>query len=160
MASCFKCAVVDRSQGVADPIGVCQNCSSLACFDHGTRLAKIAAFKCVLCVVSDLLDSSGLIVHEAPSEPPPGGDGGSDQPAGTPSPGGGGERQEIAVVSHNEFELSPVTARIAELSATHRQWALETVDGLIDQLLAFGDQDRRPEMVSNIVVTSDETTVR
>jgi|GEM_PF-3932702 len=159
MASCFKCSVVDKVGFEAEPIGVCANCHSLTCVDHGTRLRGVPEFKCVFCATADLKTAAGLIVHET-YEPPPGGHGGGlHEPAPTePGPDGGDVVPVLALASHEEFENSISTSRIAELSADHRGQAAETLDSLLELVERFGGDSAQDAMVSDLAATSDEMT--
>ena len=155
MASCFKCAV-DQATGAADPIGTCGDCSSLACFDHGTRLKAGREFKCVLCVTTDMIDlATGSIIHDT-YDPPGGGDSGAV--VAGPDDDGGGAGAEPSRTAHEEFESHLLTQRIADASAEHRAWASQAIEALLERTRAFGDDSQRPTMLAEIAVTSNERT--
>ncbi len=158
MASCFKCAVIDQSIGDADPIGVCKHCNSLSCVDHGTRLRKAAEFKCVLCVTRDMIDSAGLVRHDAYGEPPSAGDeGGVASPADHSSPddGGGGSAREFD--SPEDFRHS--VPRIAEASSEHRAAAREITGRLVAKVEELDDKSVRDREIRRLAVTSDPATL-
>ena len=76
MPSCVKCAVIDQLSGGIEPIGVCAKCSSLGCYDHGTRLRQSETFRCAICLSPAMLNAAGLVAHEDSSQAPRGGPGG------------------------------------------------------------------------------------
>jgi len=159
MASCFKCEVIDKFGESADPIGVCANCHSLTCADHGTRLRGVPEFKCVFCAPSDLKTAAFRIIHEAYPSPPDGGDRGTRMPGPAgPGPDGGDQAPVPAVASHEEFESSPSTERIAALSADHRCQAIDLLDQLLEKIERFEDAEERKKMVGELAATSDEAT--
>lgn len=160
MASCFKCEVVDKTAVPADPIGVCASCHSLSCADHGTRLRGVPEFKCVFCAPWDLKTAALRIIHETYDEPPPGGgDRGPRMPSPRdPGPGGGREVWVPAVASHEEFERSVSTARIAKLSGKHRRQAAEQLGDLLEIMERFRDREEQATMVEKLAATSDKAT--
>lgn len=155
VASCFTCAVFNRSVGAADPIGVCRVCNALACFEHGTRLKKGPEFQCALCLPKSLVDSALVVTHEAYGPPPGGGGGGVGVPVGGPRDGDdGGDR--VAFDSHGDYERS--VPQIAAASRQHRLRAREDLGRLLDLVTGLDESPDREVVLRRIVVTSDVGT--
>ena len=72
----------------------------------------------------------------------------------SPTGGGGAGRG----LTHAEFEMSLLTARLAENSAAHRGHARAVVDDLVGFVRAFPDAENQSELVARMAVTSDEAT--
>jgi hypothetical protein len=162
MASCFKCAVIDKVVGDADPIGVCKRCNSLACVDHGTRLKKGAEFKCALCLTSNMLDAAGLVRHEVYGPPPAddrGGGTGVPTPVGPSGGGGSGGGAPAVVEFESSADFERAAPKIAKASESHRAEARDIVDPLVEKVRALRDDPDREREVARIVVTSDPATI-
>lgn len=137
---------------------MCANCHSLACVDHGTRLRGVPEFKCVLCATADLKTAAWLILHETYEPPPDEGGGPHAFDPVEPRPDGGDLTPAPAVASHEEFETSISTARVAKLSAAHRAHAAEMLYPLLTQIERFGSDAKRETMVAELAATSDEAS--
>jgi len=162
VASCFICAVVDNATAEADPIGVCKKCFSLACIDHGTRLKQAIEFKCALCLPEVMLDSAGLVRHDAYEPRRPGDRGGGGLPSGEPAeprlprgPGGSAVSREFE--SHAQFE--EVERRLAQATQDHRLAWGNVINDVIDRVARFEHDPRRREEIQYVVKTSAPTVI-
>jgi hypothetical protein len=158
VASCFTCAVFNKSVDDADPIGVCRVCNALACFQHGTRLKKGPQFQCALCLPRTVRNSAYVVRHETYG-PPPGGGGGGGRvpvPAGPPDDDDGGGALVVEFESSEDFERS--APQIAEASRAHRMHAREDLGRLLALVTGLDDAPDRQEVLGRIIVTSDVAT--
>ena len=113
----------------------------------------------MFCATADLKTAAWLIIHETYEPPSDDRDGGPRTPAPVdPGPSGGDAVSVPALDSHEEYENSISTSRIAELSAAHRARAAETLDSLLERLEQFRDDEEQGKMVDELAATSDEMT--
>jgi len=61
--------------------------------------------------------------------------------------------------SHPEFEFSPPTRHIAELSSEHREWGAQVAQGLARLVERLADDKERESRLPQIAVTSDTATI-
>lgn len=140
MAECYRCEVVLSRTG--DGVGVCQECSALACRYDGERDLSGGDFVCGMCDSSRLSVSAGL-----PPAGPSGGGIGGVRVRGPLSPTGGDGGAAAAIYpSGSDFEQRRPT--IAEQSHEHRAIFRDRIHDLIRRLRESVADDRATALAS------------